>query len=436
MRIGCGAGFLNDRIDAAKELIEKAELDYVVFECLAERTLGNILKNGAKNGEFYAPTLLSRMQEVLPICLEKDTIIITNEGAADPVTAGFRVANLANEMGFDDVSIGVVIGDRILDNKILKEITRKRDGEELMGAFAYLGAEPIVNALRKGVDVVITGRVADTSLFLGPMIYEFGWKLDDWDVLAKGATVGHLLECCGQITGGYFASPPEKVVTNLARLGFPYAEVSEEGEAIITKPEGTGGAVTALTCKEQLLYEIFDPENYITPDVVVDFTGVEIREIGKNKVLIEGARGKPRPENLKVIVFYKSGYIGEGEISYGGYRALERAKLASEIILERLKIRNISYEDVRVDFIGINSLSKAVNLDEFSNIPEVRLRIAIKTRKFEDAKMLCDEVEALLTNGPAGGGGVRTIVDELVRTDYAFIPREKITTNVITLKSR
>ncbi|ADC64578.1 protein of unknown function DUF1446 [Ferroglobus placidus DSM 10642] len=436
MRIGCGAGFLNDRVDSAKELVKKVDLDYLVFECLAERTLGIILKNSSKGGDAYAPTLLNRMREILPLCIDKGTTVITNEGAADPLTAGFRVANLINEMGYDDVSIGVVIGDKISDNGILKEIVHKKDSEEFLGAFVYLGAEPVVEALKKSVDIVITGRVSDTSLFLAPMIYEFGWELDDWERLAKGATIGHLLECCGQITGGYFASPPEKIVTDLAKLGFPYAEVSEDGEAIISKPEGTGGAVTALTCKEQLLYEIFDPSNYVTPDVVIDFTNVEFQEIGKDRVVVTGARGKPRPENLKVIIFYKSGYIGEGEISYGGYRALERAKLASEVILERLRIRRISFDDVRVDFIGINSLSKAVNLNEFNNIPEVRLRVAVKSKRLDEVKIFCDEVEALLTNGPAGGGGVKTSIDELVRTDYAFIPREKIATKVFVITNR
>lgn len=435
MKIGCGAGFLNDRIDPAKELVKKEDLDYIVFECLAERTLGEILKNVIKGTKGFAPTLLTRIKEVFPLCFEKGTKIITNEGAADPLDASFQVAKLLDELGFNDFSIGVVIGDKITSKEILEKIISVKEGEDFLGAFAYLGSEGIVEALKSGANIVITGRVADASLFLAPMIYEFGWELDDWDTLAKGAAIGHLLECCGQVTGGYFASPPEKNVNDLARLGFPFAEVSKGGDAVISKPRETGGSVTPLTCKEQVLYEIFDPSHYITPDVIIDFSSVEFHKIGEDRVKISGVRGKKRPDSLKVIAFYKDGYIGEGEISYGGYRAKERAKLAAEVILERLKIRNVEYDDIRVDFIGVDSLSKTADLTKYAP-PEVRLRVATKTKNLENAKIVCDEVEALLTNGPAGGGGVNTRTDELVRVDYAFVPREKIYPKVIILKSK
>ena len=238
---------------------------------------------------------------------------------------------------------------------------------------------PSSEALQKGADVIITGRVADPSLFLAPLMFEFGWSRDDWNRLGQGTVIGHLLECAGQVTGGYFADPGLKDVPDLARLGFPVAEVSEDGSAVITKVKGSGGRVTPATCKEQLLYEIHDPSQYITPDVVADFTGVTIEASGEDAVTVRGGRGRPRTDSLKVCIGCLDGYIGEGQISYGGAGAVARARLARDIVLERLELAGVRYDEIRTELIGVDALH-GQNIPRDTGEPyEVRLRVAGRT---------------------------------------------------------
>ena len=231
-----------------------------------------------------------------------------------------------------------------------------------MSANAYLGAEPMAQALSAGADIVITGRASDPALFLAPMIHAFGWAMDDWNLLGQGTVAGHLLECAGQITGGYFADPGYKDIPDLARLGFPIGEVGEDGSLVITKVEGSGGAVTAQTCKEQLLYEVHDPRQYIQPDVVADFSQVKVEEIGPDRVRVSGGRGTKRTDTLKVSVGYVDSYIGEGQISYAGPGALARGRLALEIVRERLKLTGVAASELRFELIGVDSLHGAAGL--------------------------------------------------------------------------
>ncbi|HPB67114.1 MAG TPA: DUF1446 domain-containing protein, partial [Spirochaetales bacterium] len=272
---------------------------------------------------------------------------------------------------------------------------------EIVSANAYLGCEGIVEALKRGADVVITGRVSDPALFIAPLVYEFGWKPDDWDRLGKGTVIGHLLECGGQATGGYFADPGKKDVPEPWRLGFPLIEADENGDAFITKVVGSGGVVTTDTCKEQLIYEIHDPSTYITPDVTADFSRVSFTQSGKDVVEIRGATGRARTDTLKVSIGYKDCFIGEGEISYGGPNCVERARLAREIVRRRLELRAVPTDELRMDIVGVDSLYRNDAAPLPSSPSEARLRVAARTKTREAAAAIANEVETLYTNGPA-----------------------------------
>ena len=292
VRIGGGAGFSGDRIEPAVDLARDGELDYLVFECLAERTIALAQLARARDPQSgYDPLLRERFEAILPACRDHGVTIITNMGAANPPAAAAVVADLARRMGHGGLSIATVTGDDQLELVAGGQFTIAETGEpvatlrdRLVSANAYLGAEPLVEALAGGADVVITGRAADPSLFVAPLAYEFGWAMDAWHELGRGTLVGHLLECAGQVTGGYFADPGLKDVDDLSRLGFPIAEIPQQGAVVITKLPGTGGAVTPATCKEQLLYEIHDPAAYMTPDAVADFSRVRITELARDRV--------------------------------------------------------------------------------------------------------------------------------------------------------
>jgi hypothetical protein len=298
-----------------------------------------------------------------------------------------------------------------------------------LSANAYLGAGPMAEALSAGADVVITGRASDPALFLAPMIHAFGWAMDDWNLLGKGTVAGHLLECAGQITGGYFADPGFKDVPDLARLGFPIGEVGEDGSLVVTKVAGSGGAVTAQTCKEQLLYEVHDPARYLQPDVVADFSHVSVEEIAPDRVRISGGQGTKRTDTLKVSVGYLDGFIGEGQISYAGPGALARGRLALEIVRERLKLTGVAAGELRFDLIGVDSLhGPQVSAREAlapANEPyEVRVRVTGRTESLHEAVRIGNEVETLYTNGPAGGGGAWKSARDVVAVASVLLPRE------------
>src|SRR6202008_2963307 len=284
IRIGSGAGYSGDRVEPAIELAEKGDIDYLVFECLGERTVALAQQARLKNPDAgYDPLLEERMRAVLPLCAAKGIKIVTNMGAANPEAAAKKTAEIARALGLPALKIAAVVGDDVLDACKQGDLpilefpgSIKKLGNRIVSANAYLGAEPIVQALSAGADIVITGRASDPALFLAPMIHAFGWGMDDWNPLGKGIVAGHLLECAGQITGGYFADPPYKDVAGLARLGFPIGEVGEDGSLVVTKVAGSGGAVTEETCKEQLLYEVHDPSRYLQPDVTADFSQMTI----------------------------------------------------------------------------------------------------------------------------------------------------------------
>jgi hypothetical protein len=425
IRIGCGAGYSGDRIEPAVELAMQGELDYLVFECLAERTIAIAQQAKARDPRLgYDPLLRDRFLAVLPICVERGVRIITNMGAANPIAAAAAVSDLARGLGLRGLKVAAITGDDVLESM------REHGDPNLVSANAYIGAEPICEALAQGADVIITGRVADPSLFVAPIAQAFGIAIDDWQRIGRATLIGHLLECAGQVTGGYFADPGYKDVAGLARLGFPLAEITDDGAAVITKVPGSGGRVTVATCTEQLLYEIHDPAAYITPDVIADFSDVCFEQIGEDAVQVRGGGGHRRPDTLKVSLGSVEGFIGEGQISYAGPGAVERACLALAIVEDRLRLIGLPVDELRSDLIGIDALH-GMRLSHSGSDPyEVRARVAARTRTLADAQRVGREVEALYTNGPAGGGGATTFAREVMAMTSTLIARTQVSCRV------
>lgn len=427
VRIGAGAGFAGDRIEPAVDLAERGDLDFLVFECLAERTIA--LAQQAKLEDpsaGYDPMLERRMRAVLEPCLRGGTRIVTNMGAANPEAGAKAVRDVARALGLTGVKVAAVTGDDVLDR--VRDLHLEETGgpagelgERLVSANAYIGARAIVEALDSGADVVICGRASDPSLFLAPLVHSFGWAMDDWTRLGRGILVGHLLECAAQITGGYFADPGHKDVPDLARVGFPLAEVGEDGNAVITKLDGTGGCVSRATCIEQLLYEIHDPAAYIQPDVVADFSGVEFEDLGGDRVAVRGGAGHPATGQLKVSAGYRDGWIGEGQISYGGPGCVARGRLAIDIVRERLGAWRRDIDEDRGDLVGYDAVSGPAGA-EVPEPPEIRMRYAARCRSEEAARQVAEEVEALYLCGPSGGGGVSCRAREVIGVASGLMP--------------
>jgi hypothetical protein len=435
IRIGAGAAFSNDRILASVDLVERGRLDYVVLECLAERTLahGHIdrLRDPALG---YNPGLARRLRAMLRQAVDSGTRIVTNMGSANPRGAGVEAARVAADMGVA-ARIAVVEGDDVRallgPDTMLTDIGRSigEFGAEPVSANAYIGIDALLPALETGADIVIAGRVADSSLFLAPAVHAFGWARDDWDLIACGALAGHLLECTTQVTGGYFADPPYKPVPGIADVGYPIGELHADGRTRIEKLPGTGGCITPMTVKEQLLYEVHDPRRYLTPDVSADFSRISIETPEPDVAIVGNARGGPRPDMLKVVVGFDGGLQAEGELSYAGPGALARAELAREILLERILRQGRFDGELRVDIIGANALH-ATATTRSAVTEDVRIRAALRSRDRGDGEMLLEEVECLAISGPAGGGGFRGRMTPSIVTHTAFVSRERVTTSV------
>jgi Acyclic terpene utilisation family protein AtuA len=430
-RIGSGAGFSGDRLEPACILAERGDIDFLALECLGERTIALAQLRKRKNAALgYDPLLERRMELLLPLLKAHGVRLISNFGAASPLAAADAIIAIARRRRIS-IRIAVVTGDDVLaaiepGMPTLESGTSIDACGELISANAYLGAEALMPALESGADLIITGRVADPSLFLAPMAHHFGWALDDYARLAQATSVGHLLECAGQLCGGYFAEPGPKEVPGMAQLGFPYADVDASGDATMGKVEGTGGSISIANAKEQLLYEVTDPFGYVTPDVIADFSSVTLQQTAPNRVRIRGATGRARPPQLKVSVGYLAGYVGEGEIGYAGVNAVARARLAGEIVRERLKSE---FSQLRIDLIGSTSMH-GKSFDGAAHPYEVRLRVAARAPTAERAMIVGEEVEALYTNGPAGGGGTRKHVYEQVGIVSTLIARERVPTEV------
>ena len=446
--IGAGSGFAGDRTDAAAPVADAlARLPgarYLMFETLAERTLAlSQLERRRDPSRGFNPALERFVGPILARCLSNKIRIVGNFGAANPRAAAECILALARQQGLSPPRVAVVEGDDLTGVLTTRELIARETGgvilqgaQDIIAANAYLGAWPIAEALGQGADVVVTGRVANSALALGPLIHAFGWKNDDWDRLAAGTLTGHLLECGSQITGGYFADPPFKDVPGMAELGYPIAEVADDGNMVITKPDGTGGLVNRLTVVEQLLYEVHDPSAYLAPDVVLDVTNVAVQEESRDRVRVTGARGKPAPEMLKATVCIDGGVLGEAEISYAGPNAVARARLAAEIVSSRMKKRAPGLV-IRTDAIGLVSVL-GDNAGTFARpndteAGDVRLRFAAQSLNAAEIECLLDEVEALYCAGPAGGAGVRRRVTPRLSSASCLVERRLVKPRITML---
>ena len=441
-RIGSGAGFSGDRIDAPQSVVAAIAAagkgGALIFETLGERTLalGQIAKREDPQRGFE-PLLEDLLEPVLTQCIAAGIVIVGNFGQANPPAAARTIQRLAKRLELDAVRIAVITGDDLVGRVDLAR-TERWDGDgrlpgpagDVIAVNAYLGAAAIADAIRAGAQIVVTGRVADPALALGPLVAHFNWSWDDLDRIAAGTLVGHLLECGSQVSGGFFADPGFKDVPDTADIGFPIAEVEADGSFVVTKAEGTGGLVDLRTVKEQLLYEIHDPAAYLTPDVTLDITQVALEQVGPDRVRVTGARGHEAPGKLKATVSYYGDWLGEAEISYAGPNALARARLAITTINERVRRRDLPVRH-RADIIGTFSAfdSDAGDLlAEFKDVPtgDYRVRFAFGGQSQREVERAVQEVNALYCCGPAGGGGVRQSVRPRVRTLSHMVPRDLV----------
>jgi len=432
--IGCAAGGSGDRTDAAAPivatLIASGKPAVLIFENLAERTLALAqLARQADPAKGYEPLLEAQLRPILRDCVRHGIAIVSNLGAANPRGAAEHVQRLAAELGMPSPRIAIVEGDDLrgdagaaLLKPLLPEALARKP---FVSANVYQGAFEIAEALGAGAQIVITGRVVDSALALGPAIAHFGWGREEWDRLAGATMAGHLLECGAQVTGGYFADPGLKDVPDLAGVGYPIVEILANGDCIVGKAANTGGLVDVRTVKEQLLYEIHDPHAYLTPDVSVDLGEASVTQVGPDRVKLSGVIGRPRPATLKALVFHEGGWFGEAEISYAGPNAEARARLAADVVRQRMG----TDIQLRFDLIGVLSIfgddrGRALAEQPPGDAQDVRLRVAGTHAAEGEIDRLLREVYSLWLCGPAGGGGVRTAKRQRLSNVSCLIPRD------------
>ena len=439
--IGCGAGFSGDRFDAAVPVVETlARRDgprYLIFETLAERTLALEQKDKRQDPSLgYSPFMEKYLRPILRRSQETGVPIVSNFGGATPAAAAERIHAPPAELGCRPFKVAVVEGDDLFGVLSAEQIRAiptieglAMGDNALIAANVYLGAEPIAEALAGGADIVVTGRCTDPALVLGPLLHEFGWAADDWPNLAAGTLAGHLLECGAQVTGAYFADPGYKDVPDLARVGYPIAEIGRDGALIVTKAENTGGLVSARTVKEQILYEMHDPANYLTADVILDISGVKVEEVGPDRVRLVGAQGKPRPQTLKATVSIDGGWLGEAEMSYVGPNALRRAELAVEVLKERCHMIGTNCP-LRFDIIGTLSTHdgdagglKRASDGRWPVDGDYRVRVAARSHDKDTVERVADEMLSLYCAGPAAGGGFRRHITGQIQTASILVDR-------------
>jgi hypothetical protein len=451
VRIAAGQGFWGDLPDAPVRQVQGGPIDYLMLDYLAEVTMSIMQKQKARDPKAgYARDFVSLMKEILPTCIERDIKVIANAGGVNVPGCAAAVRDVAVELGHsDNVRIGIVTGDDILDriDELLArgiELRNLDTGEPLavvrnriQSANAYLGAAPIVEALNQGANVVITGRATDTGLTLGPLIHEFGWAADDWDRLAAGTIAGHIIECGAQCSGGNCQYDWENI-PDLANVGFPIAEASPDGTFIITKHEGTGGCVNVPSVKEQLLYEMGDPHEYITPDCVADFTTIHLADDGSNRVRVFGIKGRPATDSLKVSISYSSGFKAVGTLVYAWPDAYKKAQAADRILRARLDRLGLKFEQVLTEFVGANAAHGLLAGEPSADLAEVQLRVGVRANDRAAVERFTKEIAPLILTGPpsvTGFAGGRPKVEEIVAYWPALIPKSEITSEVKLLAS-
>jgi hypothetical protein len=447
IRIGSGSAWWGDRIEPARWNAERGDLDYLCFETMAEVTISAAQVRRRRDPDFagYDTYFDDRMAAVLPGCLARGTRIVSNQGWINPRAAAERAVQWLRKLGATNMKVAAVDGSLITDRIFDLADTVTETGlpvhtlkGQLISAEVYLGAQGIVDALRQGAQLVFTGRVADPSLFLAPMMHEFGWDPLDAMLMARGSAIGHLMECGAQVTGGYFCDPGLKDVPEPWNLAFPIAEVDSEGTAKLSKVSGTGGAINTMTVKEQMLYEVHDPSAYLTPDATVDFTKARIEDLGGDRVRVSGVSGKPRPPTLKVSIGCAEGFVGEDMFFYAGPGAVRRAELAKRILEERFKVVRLKAEELRIDLLGINAIHGAATPTDAPEPYEVGVRVAARTISREEAVKIGREVDGMAVSG-VGMTGKRVPFQERTREIIgvwsSLVPRDAVHPTVTIIES-
>ena len=444
VRIGSGAGWARDRLEPAVALAEHGDIDYLCFDSMSEVTMSaaQVARMERPENEPYDPYLVERMRLILPACHRNKVRIVTNQGWLDPAAAGRKVAEVAAELGIHGMKIAIVDCNDL--NAIITDLgvsfiedgeLVSRSRERIVSAEAYLGAAGIIEGLAMGADIVITTRIADGCLYLGPLAHELGWDIDDPSLAARGMIIGHLMECGAQVSGGYFADPGYKFVPGLSDIGNPIVEVTDD-RTILTKLSGTGGVVSPATCKEQLLYEVEDPANYICPDCIADLTRVSFEQIGVDRVevVIDDA-GKPRTPYLKALIGLREGFMTEEMVIFAGPGALDRARLTQSILEDRFRTIDLKATALRFDYIGLNAVHREATPASSHDPHEVVLRIALQTAEKAEAEKLRREIDPLAVNGVAGTGKWSTStpgsrVRPVVGLNSCLIPRDTVKVSV------
>jgi hypothetical protein len=445
IRIASGQGFWGDLLSAPKVQVTGGPVDYLVMDYLAEVTMSIMQKQKRRDPKMgYAKDLIPLIADILPDCVEKGVKIITNGGGVNPQACAEAILENARNLGIRDLKIGIVTGDDLigrLDALRARGIDFKNmeTGEEfddiadrISSANVYFGAFPIVEALQREADIVITGRTTDTGLTLAPMIHEFGWEKDDWDKLAAGTVAGHIMECGGQATGGNF-SADWKAVPELEHIGFPITEAYPDGTIVITKHDGTGGLVTQQTVKEQLLYEIGDPTNYITPETVADFTTIRLSDDGRDRVTMTGVKGKPCTDSYKVSMSYSDGYTAVSTLTYTWPDALEKAQAADRILRKRLADLGLQFDEIRTEYVGVNACHAHL-VPVSKDVNEVVLRVGVRGKDHAAIERFGKEIAPLILTGPpsvTGFAGGRPKPSEVIAYWPALITKDAVQPEVM-----
>lgn len=451
VRIASGQGFWGDWLEAPVRQVEGGPIDYMMMDYLAEVTMSIMQKQRSRDPSLgYARDFVPLMERLLPELVQQGVRVVSNAGGVNPQACAERVIEAARSQGLQgEVRVGVVSGDDVLDR--LDELIARGHalanmdtGEPLAtvldrveSANAYLGSAPVVEALNRGADIVVTGRVTDTGLTLGPMIHAFGWSMDQWDRLAAGTVAGHIIECGAQCTGGNCLVDWEDI-PDLADPGYPIVEAYEDGTFCVTKHEGTGGRVTEASVTEQLLYEMGDPENYITPDCVADFTTIHVEQEGRDRVKVSGVRGREPTDSLKVSIAYFYGYKAVGTLVYAWPDALKKAQHADRVLRERLDRLGLQFEKILTEFVGVNATHGPLAGDPSPDIPEVQLRMGVRSARRHPVERFTREIAPLILNGPpsaTGFAGGRPKVEQIVAYWPALIPKNEITPRVDVLEA-
>jgi len=451
VRIAAGQGFWGDLPDAPVRQVEGGPIDYLMLDYLAEVTMSIMQKQKARDPNAgYARDFVSLMNEILPACVDRGIKVVANAGGVNVEGCANAIVDVARKLDYSGkVKIGIVTGDDLLeriDDFITRGIElRNMDTDEVLAsvrdriqsANAYLGAAPIVEALGKGAQIVITGRATDTGLTLGPMIHEFGWAENDWNKLAAGTIAGHIIECGAQCSGGNCQYEWE-IIPDLVSVGFPIAEASPDASFVITKHNGTGGRINVPSIKEQLVYEMGDPHEYITPDCVADFTTIQLAEDGPDRVRVFGIKGRPSTEFLKVSISYSAGYKAVGTLVYAWPDAYEKARAADKILRGRLERLGLSFDQILTEFVGVNATHGPLAGKPSPDLAEVQLRVGVRGNDRSAVERFTKEIAPLILTGPpsvTGFAGGRPKVEEIVAYWPALIPKSEITPQVETIEA-